>query len=360
MMTQRHTPECSAPNPERLHRLEHPLCDVPAMLGLYGPAAYSLATFYPKKIQSFHEWLVRFQMSIQNGSVEDVLSLLRCGLFKSTHSHTFSDRDYTHLEPVKFFLYLSDGWCDRYISDEWNDHGNTLHYDAFDGEGDIEIGLIRQRIAARAFDAFALHVFQKEAALTRSMEENGWLTRSLWIGGLLELMIRFFVPYKASCSVYRRIRNIPDRFERGVKPHTVDLLELFLKILVTQIWGTYGNRVHDSGNAQEKALCNSARIWSLDIIGYFGWWNLLRAEGIKLSREHLSIIRKMALQNQIWLSHQSNFVNVRSLDEAVLLGSGAALFLIEYDAIQKARKYQEDEQALCWEQKERNQNKKRM
>lgn len=296
-----------------------------------------------RPIGTWHEWCKKMLAAT---SFEEKFGLLHCGFDVSVHEAPYMV-SYTPLDRIKFYFGLADGWTnDRHFRDSGVLFPDELEYHCgYDGRGNVvkrRQSEQRQLLAKKAFDMLAMRFFkpwlEKRAEAMQYQRHESNYDQVFVESGLLSILMVFF-RYAPDWLESWRISNLHNwnREETPQEKIVVRFLlampEVLWKWKETTIQSYYkeaeAQRIREQ-NAAGRTTVEAGKVWIAQVLANLGRLDLLEPLPIEPDDPCVRAIEQIALQSKFSSVYRLVLEDrpAASIEEAVLLGSKAAAFVL--------------------------------
>jgi len=299
-----------------------------------------------RPLHNWQEWFERWQMAV---SLEEMVGLLHCGFNVSLRHHEYDEVDYDEIDRLVFYLTIADGWADDGLlcrPDETREQIYVTWRDKNWNEIRKSKGELRQQVARKAFEMLCHNFFKPELHASRNGFEGDW-ERSVLSERLFPIIQTFFRAEPVRFGDNIVIRNLPRSDSRiSWELHVLD----FFSVLVESVWGWEQHEVprFDKPEQQQVVMeynratrvrLDSSKPWLVEVLSCMDKLNLLRKRMLDLDQSCLDKLKEIAMRAK--LSDFRHFVKkarpVATLEEACLVGSASAWFLVHHELVLKER-----------------------
>ena len=288
-------------------------------------------------IRNWHEWLKKFEAT---SCYEDLIGLIDKG-FNIPLDHVHGEPEYRLADRFVFYLSLADGWENKsYLSTE-EDRECLFGYDQNGNYVFKRISELRRMLATKAFEALCQNFFEKDPIPNNYRREFKffWERDMVESEKLFTAVVQFFRVEE----YYDRLMvvNLPNFFKEFScnKKMVID----FLINLARFIWNwkedltlhcsAEKKSIIEKNNLKTKTMLDGAKLWMVEVLCVLDQFDLLKE--LELDGACLAKIKAIAMRSRL-KKHKGCHVldrQVLTLEEACLVGSKTAWFLMEYELV---------------------------
>jgi hypothetical protein len=258
----------------------------------------------------------------------------------------YGEPQYDEIDRILFYLSVANGWTRK-----------NIDYSSSEEEANIELGHdrdgnrqykskgdLRRLVAKKAFEVLCQSFFK--VVFRRGSEDDEYNWKKMFVSDrLLPAILHYFRVERLRGSAHFNIINISSRTDDR-SPHD-EIAEAFLLRLVHFLWTwRKEERYFLSGVALEKAKAeqeaNEVRVkeskpWTVEVLNTFQ--RLDELWQYQLDEPVLAKLREIAMRLELYKFRHPVLIDrpVLSLEEACLVGSRAAEFLLLRDVVEKEK-----------------------
>lgn len=310
-----------------------------------------------RPIKDLNEWFSFFETA---ETLEEHIWLLHIGFDMEV-----ADLDYrrkqtevqlTSFDRIICYLNFADGHEGDVDDIQLREERGYNHYygrDQNQNRNKLDPGGLRRLLAQKAFTQLCNHFFKKYLPEGDRDPEEGWAVRI--VENLLPELQYFF---RMEYNYRNTLRNL--RGTWYTPKHEVEIVVKFLVNLARFLWEWEGQRLwhgkeeevrqRDEANAKFQATLDAAKPWMIEVLYEIGKIDLLRRYLLRLEPASLDKLREIAYRKKFDKHKHPVAENrsVKTIDEAIYVGSVPARLLKEYESIkgvdEKLRAIQERKQ----------------
>jgi len=320
-------------------------------------AVHPLLTREIRPIYNWCEWLACWESGQGYQWFE---SLLHVGFQVSLESGKYGEKEYDRIDRIIFYLKVADGWASYSSSSFWHStdprDSVSLGWDSEGHRVTKTMAELRQLLARKAFDVLCLNFFKMEK-LGRGRDgeffNEGW--ENVVSSERLFPVIMNFFRVEEEFSRFRMCNLVLNSLNEERRSHNEKQAVAFLLNLAEFIWERPSDLLPPywlKGEEKEKfekqlaataVRVEAAKPWMVEVLYALGRLDVLDKRILLLEEACLAKLKEIALRTK--LDHRQHVGQsmeegrfAKTIDEALLVGSEAALFLKKHEVMFKENK----------------------
>ena len=319
--------------------------------------AEEVRSLISRKVRPFRNWSEWLDRWNQAEVLEEMLGLLHAGFQVPYYPCNSTEKEYTRLNCVIFYLAIADGWQHHHWLENKDDR---TYFSGWKGEEFNCESKLRRMLASKAFKMLCQNFFGKFDKPQKDAQEYSqreWL-EIIHSEKLLPAIQNFFRRQGVEGMISSNsIRNLPGPDWKANQSPEVKTALGFLLNLAEVLWEwkeasiqRYCDPTEDElkKQASGRARVEAAKLWMIEVLSMHEQLGFLSKRMLSLNAGCIEKLKEIAMRTELssYSHHVSSSRPVETLEEAILAGSREALFLKRHEvAVAEDRRLREIKEA---------------